>query len=283
MCPYQTPQAGVRCGLFHNEPDAFACRVIGAEIVNSCVTGADKPGSSKPSLTLEAEFLMQPCGKSRLNPDSMDKIMNGNPDNELSLLREGGLTALASLFSSYRDRLERIVGFRLDSRIRGRVDAADILQDVYLAVSDRLPSYLESPDVSFFVWLRQQTLQTLIDVHRREFRQKRDVKREIHFASAGPSGGTSLSIARFLIDQVTSPSQIAVKAEEMQWLQEALNSMNEVDREVLALRHFEQLGNNQVAEILSLTPTAASNRYLRAATRLSEILQRLNSGHDSVS
>jgi RNA polymerase sigma-70 factor (ECF subfamily) len=203
--------------------------------------------------------------------------MTSTPEDERRMLVESGQTALASLFSSYQNRLERIVSFRLDSRIRGRIDAADILQEAYLEASDRLHSFLESTDVSFFVWLRQQTLQTLIDVHRREFRQKRDVNREIRFASTGTSDGTSLSIAQFLIDQLTSPSQVAVNAEEMQWLQEALNSMNEVDREIMALRHFEQLGNSQVAEILGLSPTAASNRYLRAAARLSEIMQRLNS------
>lgn len=202
--------------------------------------------------------------------------MTQTPDHERRMLGEGGQAALASLFSTYSGRLERIISFRLDPRIRGRVDAGDVLQEAFLEVSTRLQSFLDSADVSFFVWLRQQTLQTLVDVHRRQFRQKRDVNREIHFASTGPSDGTSVSIAQFLIGQLTSPSQAAVKAEEMYGLQDALNSMNDLDREVLALRHFEQLGNNQVAEILGLTPTAASNRYLRAATRLSEILQRLN-------
>jgi RNA polymerase sigma-70 factor (subfamily 1) len=204
--------------------------------------------------------------------------MAGPQDDERRMLTDGGQTALASLFLTHQNRLERIVSFRLDPRIRGRIDAADVLQEAFLKVAERLPEFLESSDVSFFVWLRQQTLQTLVDVHRRQFRQKCDAGREIRFASTGTSDGTSVSIAQFLIDQLTSPSQVMVNAEEMQWLQEALNSMNEVDREVLALRHFEQLGNNQVAEILGLTPTAASNRYLRAAARLSEILQRLNSG-----
>jgi len=207
----------------------------------------------------------------------MGRIMNGTHDDERRMLRENGQTALASLFSTYHSRLEKIVRFRLDPRIRSRIDAADILQEAYLETSDRLQSFLESTNVSFFVWLRQQTLQTLVDVQRQQFRQKRDVNREIRFASTGTSDGTSLSIAQFLIDQLTSPSQVVVSAEEMQWLQEGLNSMNEVDREVLALRHFEQLSNIQAAEILGLTPTAASNRYLRAAARLSEILQRLNS------
>jgi RNA polymerase sigma-70 factor (subfamily 1) len=207
--------------------------------------------------------------------------MNENPDDERRMLMEGGQTSFASLFSNYGARLERIINFRLDPRIRGRIDAADVLQEAYLEASTRLPSFLDSANVSFFVWLRQQTLQTLVDVHRRQFRQKRDVNREIHFASTGPSDGTSVSIAQFLIGQLTSPSEVAVKAEEIQWLQEALNSMNEVDREVLALRHFEQLSNTQVAEVLGLTPTAASNRYLRAAARLSEILQRLNTSTGS--
>jgi RNA polymerase sigma-70 factor (subfamily 1) len=207
----------------------------------------------------------------------MVRIMNSTHDDERRLLLDGGQTALASLFSTYSVRLERIVSFRLDPRIRGRIDAADILQEAFLEASDRLQSFLESTDISFFVWLRQQTLQTLIDVHRRQFRQKRDVNREIRFASTGPSDGTSLSIAQFLIGQLTSPSEVIANAEEMQWLQDALNAMNEVDREILALRHFEQLGNNQVAEILGLSPTAASNRYLRAAARLSEIMQRLTS------
>jgi RNA polymerase sigma-70 factor (ECF subfamily) len=204
--------------------------------------------------------------------------MAGPHNDERKMLAEGGQTALASLFSTHQTRLERIVSFRLDPRIRGRIDAADVLQEAFLKVAERLPAFLESSDVSFFVWLRQQTLQTLVDIHRRQFRQKCDVGREIRFASTGTCDGTSVSIAQFLIDQLTSPSQVVVNAEEMQWLQEALNSMNELDREVLALRHFEQLGNNQVAEILGLTPTAASNRYLRAAARLSDILQRLNSG-----
>lgn len=207
--------------------------------------------------------------------------MNSTHD-ERQLILEGGQTALATLFSTYRDRLERIVSFRLSPRVRGRIDAADILQEAYLEVAGRLQSFLDSADVSFFVWLRQQTLQTLVDVHRRHFRQQRDVNREIRFTSTGTIDGTSRSIAQFLIGQSTSPSQVVANAEEIQSLEKALNSMNEVDREILALRHFEQLGNAQVAEILNLSPTAASNRYLRAAARLSEIMQRLHPKTDPV-
>ncbi|MBL8818154.1 MAG: sigma-70 family RNA polymerase sigma factor [Planctomyces sp.] len=198
------------------------------------------------------------------------------PDDDRNLLNKEGESALAGLFLKYRDRLERIVSFRIDPRIRGRLDASDVLQEAYLDIASRLPVFIESTEVSFFVWIRQRTLQTLIDIHRRHFRHKRDAGRDIRFASSQPTDGTSLSIASFLVDQATSPSQAMLREEEMKWLQEALNGMNEVDREVLALRHFEQLGNSQVAEILGITPTAASNRYLRAAARLGEIMARLN-------
>lgn len=201
-------------------------------------------------------------------------------ETEKKTLMEGGDAALASLFSMHRDRLERIISFRMDPRIRRRMDPADILQEVYLNISSRKEDFLKAADLSFFVWLRQHALQTLTDIHRRHFREKRDVNREIRFSGAHGADGTSLSIAQFLFGQLTSPSGVAVRAEEKQRLQEALNSMNEIDREVLALRHFEQLSNNQTAEILGLSITAASNRYLRAAARLGEILAELNSGTD---
>ncbi len=196
--------------------------------------------------------------------------------SDLQRLIEGGETALAELFSEHRDRLERIVSFRLEARIRGRLDPADVLQEAYLEIARRYQEYIQNPSVSFFVWLRQRTLQTMIDLHREHFRDKRDPNRENRYVSQPNSQATSLSIARFLLDEVTSPSQAAVDAEESQRLHAALESMQETDREVLALRHFEHLSNLQVAEVLGLSPTAASNRYIRAAARLSEIVMSLH-------
>lgn len=199
--------------------------------------------------------------------------MSAAEDIQIQQLRQGGEQALAQLFADNLQRLERIIRFRIDSRIRGRVDAADVLQEAYLTAARRLPEFLSAVSSSWFVWLRQLTLQTLTDVHRREFCQRRDAGREVRLAGLVETGNTSLSIASFLIDQLTSPSQQIAQAEELQQLQEALNSMPEIDREVLALRHFERLSNLQTAEILGLSPTAASNRYVRAAARLTEILQ----------
>lgn len=202
--------------------------------------------------------------------------MSNDPTNELQRLTEGGEAALAELFSEYRERLERIISFRLEPRIRGRLDPADVLQEAYLEIASRYHEYIQNPSVSFFVWLRQRTLQTMIDLHREHFREKRDPNRENRYLGQPNSQATSMSIARFLLDEVTSPSQAAVDAEESQRLHAALDSMQETDREVLALRHFEHLSNLQVAEILGLSPTAASNRYIRAAARLSEIVAHLH-------
>jgi RNA polymerase sigma-70 factor (ECF subfamily) len=186
----------------------------------------------------------------------------------------GGDAALAELFSECRPRLERMVEFRLEPLLRGRVEAADVLQEAYIEIARRIGDYTSNPAVSFFVWARQIASQTLIGVHRRHFRERRDPGLEIRLGR-GAAQSTSDSLARVLLDHHTTPSQAAVRAEEVSYLRAALESMDEIDREVLALRHFEQLGNNEVADILGLSITAASNRYVRAMKRLGEIMLKV--------
>jgi RNA polymerase sigma-70 factor (ECF subfamily) len=141
-------------------------------------------------------------------------------------------------------------------------------------ISRRIDDYVARPDVSLYVWMRQLTLQTLIDVQRRHFGQKRSPNQEVAIG-LGQRDQTSLSIADAICAQWSSPSRAAIREEEVQQLRQALASMDEIDREVLALRHFEHLTNTEVAETLGLTATAASNRYVRAMTRLTELMQRL--------
>jgi len=197
-------------------------------------------------------------------------------NDELQRLKDGGEPVLAALFSEYRERLERLIEFRLDQRLRSRVDPADVLQEAYLEISRRYPEFVSNGNVAFFVWVRQMTLQTLIDVQRRHFGQKRTPQQEIKLHT-NLSGTTSDSIAQVISAQLTSPSGVAIRAEETAKLHAALASMDEMDREVLALRHFEHLGNAEVAQALGLSVSAASNRYVRAMTRLGEIMQRLTS------
>jgi RNA polymerase sigma-70 factor (ECF subfamily) len=115
-------------------------------------------------------------------------------------------------------------------------------------------------------------VQTLIDLHREHFRDKRNPNKELQQAPNWNSNETGLSINAFLSVSMTSPSQHLIRGEEVLKLQAAIQLLSELDREVIALRHFEQLTNLQVAEVLNLTPTAASNRYIRAISRLSETL-----------
>ncbi len=193
-------------------------------------------------------------------------------EDEIVRLRQGGQQAVADLFSQYRTRLERMVEFRIDRRLLGRVDSADVLQDAYIEIARRIDGFLETAEVSFFVWARQITYQTLLMTHRRHFGQKRSPDQEIRFQRRADVHETSFSIAQALIGQFTPPSRAAVREEQAENLRRALDSMDELDREVLALRHFEHLTNGEVSEVLGLSTTAASNRYVRALKRLKNVL-----------
>ena len=191
--------------------------------------------------------------------------------SEFDLLTSGDSDKVAQVFSVYEEKLQRMIRFRLDRRLYGRVDTADVLQDVWIEASRRISDYTSNPAVPFFVWLRQIAWQIIIDLHRRHLgAQKRNISQEVSLARPG---GTSISIAALLVGDLTSPSQVVIRQERLDKLREALESMDEIDREVLALRHFEELSNNEVAEVLGLQKTAASNRYVRALQRLKLILE----------
>jgi len=188
-------------------------------------------------------------------------------------LAADGEEALAEVFSEYERRLRKIVEFRIDRRLWGRLDEADVLQEVYLTAARCLGDYLRNPAVPVFVWLRAMAQNTLVDVHRRHFgAQKRDARRDVPLHRRGGASSASISIAASLAASLTSPSKAAVRADRRQQLYDALETMDSVDREVLALRHFEDLSNGEVAQVLGLKKAAASNRYIRALKRLKEIL-----------
>lgn len=197
-------------------------------------------------------------------------------------LKRGDEHAFADLFSVHRDQLKRMVQFRMDRRLSGREDASDILQEVYLDAHQRMPHYLRKPGRSFYVWLRQLTQQRLIDIHRRHLKAGvRDVRQEVRSQGRRPDA-TSISIARHLVARMVSPSQVAMRDEAMAAVEKGLGELDELDREVLALRHFEELRNSEVAEVLGISKAAASNRYVRALTRLREILQEINGFFDAL-
>jgi RNA polymerase sigma-70 factor (ECF subfamily) len=188
-------------------------------------------------------------------------------------LRQGDSSALAEVFSRHRERLGRLVSFRLSTRIAGRIDVEDVLQESYLQAAARVQHYLDKPAGSLYVWIRLMVLQTLTDLHRAHLgAQARDAKREVSLHAGGPLDSTSHSLTNCLLGRLTSPSQAAVRAEMAMRLQEALELMPAVDREVLALRHFEELSNQETAEVLGIEPRAASARYVKALERLKNIM-----------
>src|SRR5215470_13235870 len=154
----------------------------------------------------------------------------------------GDTAAVAELFSRYRKRLKRMVRLRLSRHLQGRLDDSDVLQDACLEAAKRLPEYLRDRPLPFFLWLRHITGQKLIDAHRRHLGAKmRDAACEVSLHRGAMPAASSASLAAQLLGRLTSPSLAAVKAETRIRVQEALNSMDPIDREVLALRHFEQL------------------------------------------
>lgn len=191
-------------------------------------------------------------------------------------LREGDAQALAELFARERDRLWRMVSFRLAEPLRARLGPDDVLQEAFLDARQRLGHYKEGTNRSPFVWLRMVVNQTLVDLHRRHLgAQKRDLGREVALWSSPFAQTTSASVAIQLIGAFTSPSQAAARAEAVSLVEQAIEQMDPIDREVLVLRHFEELTNTEVAETLGIEQKAASIRYVRALRRLKEILAQV--------
>ena len=198
-------------------------------------------------------------------------------ENLLERAVDGDRQALASLFDQYRRRLRQMVRLRLDRRLQGRVDPSDVVQEAYLDVSQQFDSYVKKhKEMSFFLWLRLMTGQRMMRLHRQHLgAAMRDASREMCLRTGALPHATSLSLAEHLLGRYTSVSRAAMRTEMQLKLQEAINGMEDLDREIIALRHFEELSNNEVAEILQLTKSAASNRYVRAMARLQQVLMSI--------
>ena len=187
--------------------------------------------------------------------------------------------ALGELFACYRPRLWRMVTFRMHPSLQGRIDADDVLQDAWLRAVERIQHFFEVEGESSFLWFRSIVTQTLLDLHRFHLgTQRRSMSRELSMDQGWGLGSTSSCLAFHLSDSGRSPSSNASRAELSKQLDSVLMGMNEVDREVLALRHFESLSNGEVAKLLGMTEQAASLRYVRALGRLKQILAQVIPG-----
>ena len=209
----------------------------------------------------------------------MESLVEEQDDHSPGLAERvglGGQEGLAALFAEHHQRLWRLIRFRMDHRLVGRVDPDDVLQEAYLAAVGRLADYDRSPTCTPFVWLRTMILQTLTDLHRRHLgAQMRDAGREIGRQDLRFPCTTSASLAAQFVGHMTSPSQAAVRAEAYAQVEQVIANMEPLDREVLALRHFEELTNSEIAEVLGIQQKAASIRYVRAIKRLRSVLSEM--------
>ena len=204
----------------------------------------------------------------------------GEQDRDLRALQEAGAdeaerqARLGTLLEAHRARLLRMVDLRMDPSLRARIGASDVLQESWLEVSNRLDSYLENPRMPFFVWVRFITAQRLLKMHRfHAGAQKRSVGREVREAPAAPQA-TSIALVDRLMGSGLTPSVVMAEDEFRLRLQEALDGMNPLDREVLVLRHFEEMSNVETAQALDIGVDAASKRYIRALERLAGVLRK---------
>src|SRR5262245_772787 len=212
----------------------------------------------------------------------MGTLMDHNSTDTVRLIelaRAGDAVALNAIFEHSRDRLRRMVEVRLDRRLQSRIDADDVLQEAFLEATQRLEEYLREPALPLFLWLRCLVGSRLMELHRHHLgAQMRDAGREVSLYRGALPEASSAALAAQLLGKETSPTQAVVRAERALRLQEALNSLDPIDREILSLRHFEQLSRSEAAQVLGVEETTAAKRYFRALKRLKDTLADMPGG-----
>jgi RNA polymerase sigma-70 factor, ECF subfamily len=200
-------------------------------------------------------------------------------DQLLDRAAAGEGAAWGALMTAHQDRLARMVAFRMDPRLRGRIDAADVVQDAFVAASAHRQDYFRAPSVPLFLWLRGVVSNKLLEMHRHHLgAHMRDAKRERALEVAGAWDDTTAALCAQLAGHLTSPCVAAGRDEIKTRLADALAKLDATDREVLTLRHFEQLTNAEAAQVVGIQERAAAKRYLRALERLKTILSELPGG-----
>ena len=192
--------------------------------------------------------------------DLLDRVAGDDPSAE------------ERLWERHREPLRRMIGLRLDRAVGRRVDASDVVQEVMLKASGRLADYLKDPSLPFHLWLRQIAQDHVIDAHRKHrVAGVRSVDREVPMA-AQFADRSSIDLAARLRDPSPTPAAAALRRELERRFQEAIGVLEEADREIILLRHFEQLSNTEAAHALGLSEPAAGMRHLRALRKLRAIL-----------
>jgi RNA polymerase sigma-70 factor, ECF subfamily len=184
----------------------------------------------------------------------------------------------------HRNSLRRMIQLRLDQRLLQRMDVSDVVQDVLMEANRRLSDYLANPVMPFHLWIRQIAKDRIIDAHRRHrVSAKRSIDREQSLAAKGPPDQSTMDLANQFCDRALTPAAAATQREMAQQIEAAVMLLREHDREIILMRHYEQMDNQDVARALGLSEPAASMRYLRALKRLREIIEDLPNLHRDLS
>lgn len=203
-----------------------------------------------------------------------------NPDSErLRLAAEGDAAAWGALFATHHERLRRIVAFRIDARLRGRIDPSDVIQETFIEAARGMADFVERGEMTFFVWLRWLAAMKLNALHRHHLGFKaRDATREVSLDRGAMPAATTAALAARLLGRITSASEAAIREERKARLHAAIDALDPIDREMLVLRHFEELTNAEAAQTLGIQEPAASKRYIRAIRRLKDALGAMPGG-----
>ena len=192
----------------------------------------------------------------------------------LEQARQGDEDAINSLIDRHRNALRHLVRMRLDRKIQRRVDVSDVVQDVLIEANRRLKTYLENPVMPFHLWVRHIARDRIIDAHRRHRGSaKRSVDKEQPMVIPGGFDQSSIILAAQLVDREKTPAASIMEKELAKRVEEAITDLYDLDAEVIVMRHYEQLTNQEIAQALDLTEPAASMRYLRAVRRLRDLMQ----------
>ncbi len=193
-------------------------------------------------------------------------------DELLQQASQGGASARGQLLERHRERLLKMVAWRLDRRLAARVDPSDVVQEVLVEADRKLDRYLSERPLPFLAWLRQLACDRMAALHRRHVcAQRRSVRREEPGVLALPDESAA-ELAGRLVDSATSPTQHVVREEMRQRVRQALERLSERDREVLTLRHLEELSVADTAGVLGISEGTAKVRHLRALERLRTLL-----------
>ena len=191
----------------------------------------------------------------------------------LERVRQGDGDAINGLLERHRAAIRRMIDQRMDRVVQRRVDASDIVQDVLVEANRRLKDYLANPTMPFRLWLRHMARDRLIDAHRRHrVASTRSIDREVPLVTGGDSDRSGADLAGQLADREFTPAAAATWHELERRFADAVEQLEEADRQIVLLRHFEHLSTAEAAEVLGLSKPAAGMRYLRAMRRLRGLL-----------